>query len=147
MKYQPGEGGEIYRERLKEELGGFEKGQKHTFESLEDMKQMLRGHLMLAWEWACQVTRDITGDHMILFSYPIKAPSLEVYDNIGTLIDAMKNKLEKPRPECCKTGKMYYVFADGEWKLPAREGDIIKDNHYVSFHFCQWCGAELTKIK
>lgn len=65
----------------------------YTPELLDQVEEDLKQHLMKTWHWCHRATWDITGDHRILFSHPIKTPSLKVYDNLGTLMDALRERL------------------------------------------------------
>lgn len=65
----------------------------YTPELLDKVEKELKERLMATWKWVHQATQEITGDHAILFDYPIKSPSLEVYDNLGDLMAELRKIL------------------------------------------------------
>jgi len=66
----------------------------YTPELLDKVEEILKAHLMMAWQWVNRAVMDIDGTHTVILDYPIKSPSLDVYDNLTELIKYLKKKLE-----------------------------------------------------
>lgn len=62
-----------------------------TRESLRAYQRALQHAVMIPWQSLYDlVTRmDLPGHHAIFMQHPIKTPSLEVYDNIGSLVSEL----------------------------------------------------------
>jgi hypothetical protein len=66
---------------------------KKQWDLSDEKLKELRDSTMAAWEYLHGAVSDIVGSHGIFFDYPIKSPSLEVYDNLYGIFEVLKEKV------------------------------------------------------
>jgi hypothetical protein len=68
-----------------------------TAEQLREKAKELKDEHMRAWEFLHSLVRsaNMPGGDAIFFEYPVKTPSLEVYDHIDSVIESVIEHFEK----------------------------------------------------